>query len=105
LNPELEMSRIHLGEDVISLSEAKKHLHKVCERAVETGRSVLLTKHGRGWVALVPVGDFVAMTELRKELELERALRKALDEANRGEVRPVEEVEQRLSRYLDADEG
>ena len=71
------MGQPNLSEDTIPLTEGKRSLGDLCQRAVESGRAVVLTRHGRGLVAVVPLQEYVALTEYQKEMELAAALQEA----------------------------
>jgi prevent-host-death family protein len=41
--------------EIIPITEAKAHLLQLAARVAETGEEVILTKHGRGFVRIVPM--------------------------------------------------
>ncbi len=79
----------------VRASEARDNLADLCER-VAHGERILITRHNKARVALVPAEDLELLQSLEDELDLELA-RRALARAKREGTIPLEEVARDLS--------
>ncbi len=73
------MRALRPSEDVVPVSDLKAHLSEVVRRVEDSGRPVILTRHGRGVMVLMSVHAYEGMQDARERLEL----RQAIDEAER----------------------
>ena len=98
------MRPVRLATDVVPLSDAKKRFSELCESAVRNARPLLVTRRGRSYVAVIPIAEFEALTDYRREVELERGLIAALQQVDDNETVGLRDVQKALSRYTaDAD--
>ena len=77
---------------IVNAFTARTHLGRLIRLASEEGQSFVLTKKGRPKVALVPLGEYEDLLELRAEQRdpaLKRALQKSAAQIRRGEVSSV----------------
>ncbi len=79
----------------VTLSDAKTHLARLLSEVVEMGEQVVITRSGRPAGVLVSVDEYEGLLETLEILAddgLADAVRRGLDEAERGEVVSHEEV-------------
>jgi prevent-host-death family protein len=76
----------------VSTTRAREALSDVINRVVYQGERIVLERHGKDVVALVPVADLELLEELEDRIDLEEA-RKRLRE--RGRI-PWDKIKERL---------
>jgi antitoxin YefM len=79
----------------VTLSDAKTHLARLLSEVVEMGEKVVITRSGRPAGVLVSVEEYEGLLETLEILaddEMSDAVRRGLDEAERGEILSHEEV-------------
>jgi prevent-host-death family protein len=76
----------------VSTTRAREALSDVINRVVYQGERIVLERHGKDVVALVPVADLELLEELEDRIDLEEA-RKRLKE--RGRI-PWDKIKERL---------
>ncbi len=79
----------------VTLSDAKTHLARLLSEVAEMGERVVITRSGRPAGVLVSVEEYEGLLETLEILAddgLADAVRRGLDEAERGEVVSHEEV-------------
>ena len=91
------------GEDIstVTLSDAKTHLARLLSEVVELGERVVITRSGRPVGMLVSVDEFDGLLETLEILaddDMADAVRRGLDEAERGDTLSHEEVWGELDR-------
>ncbi len=77
--------RIHL-EDIVPLSEFRNNIPAYIKQVQETGRSVLITQHGRGAVFLVDAESYEAEQKELERLELVESIKRGLEDVAAGRV-------------------
>lgn len=73
----------------VTLSDAKTHLARLLSDVTELGEQVVITRSGRPAGVLLAVDEYEGLLETLEILadpELSRAVRRGLEEAERGEV-------------------
>jgi prevent-host-death family protein len=76
----------------VSTTRAREALSDVINRVVYQGERIVLERHGKDVVALVPVADLELLEQLEDRMDLEEA-RKRLKEPGRI---PWKEIKERL---------
>ena len=86
-------SRVKFSEDVVPLGDMKVNPGKIVRRIDETGRPVLLTRHGRGIAVVQALSEYEAAQE---ERDFMRAVVAGLADVEAGRVVPLADVKRRL---------
>ena len=76
----------------VSTTQARESLSDVINRVVYQGERIILERHGKDVVAMVPVKDLELLEELEDRMDLEEA-RRRLKEPGRI---PWKEIKERL---------
>lgn len=92
------MRAMRPSEDVIPVTELKAHLSEVVRQVEESGRPVVLTRHGRGVLVLMSVHAYEEIQDQQERDELQRAVDAAEREIAAGNVIDGDEMERRLER-------
>jgi prevent-host-death family protein len=86
-------SAVKFSQDVVPLGDLKVNPGKVVRHVDETGRTVLLTSHGRGVAVVQALSEYEAAQE---EREFMRAVVVGLADVDAGRVVSLSEVKRRL---------
>ena len=78
----MNMRRIHLDEDIKSLSEFRTKAASLIQHVRDTKRPLVLTQHGQSAVVLMDVKEYEKLIE---RLELLADIRLAEEQLSRGE--------------------
>jgi prevent-host-death family protein len=92
------MRALKPSEDVIPVTDLKAHLSEVVRRVEESGRPVVLTRHGRGVLVLMSVHSYEEMQELHEGAELRYAVEEAEREIRAGHYVDGDVMEEKLER-------
>jgi antitoxin YefM len=92
------MRAIRPSEDVIPVTELKAHLSEVVRQVEESGRPVILTRHGRGVLVLMSVHDYEELQDVQERAELQRAVEAAEREIAEGKFVEGDVMERKLER-------
>jgi prevent-host-death family protein len=87
--------------NTVTLSDAKTHLARLLSEVVELGERVVITRSGRPVGMLVSVDEYDGLLETLEILaddDMADAVRRGLDEAERGDTLSHEEVWGELDR-------
>jgi antitoxin YefM len=79
----------------VTLSDAKTHLARLLSEVTELGERVVITRSGRPAGMLVSVDEYDGLLEtleILADADMADAVRRGLDEAERGEILSHEEV-------------
>ncbi len=79
----------------VTLSDAKTHLARLLAEVTEMGEQVVITRSGRPAGVLVSVDEYEGLLEtleILADAEMAEAVRRGLDEAERGDTLSHEEV-------------
>ncbi len=79
----------------VTLSDAKTHLARLLSEVTELGERVVITRSGRPEGVLVSVDEYEGLLETLEILaddDMAEAVRRGLDEVERGDVLSHEEV-------------
>jgi prevent-host-death family protein len=73
----------------VTLSDAKTHLPRLLSEVVELGEKVIITRSGRPVGVLVSIDEYEGLLEtleILADADMAKAVRRGLDEAERGAV-------------------
>jgi len=94
------MKALKLSEDLKPLSDLKSRAAEVVRQVEETGRPVVITRHGRGVAVVMSLETFETYRALEERLELLRAVLAAEEDVDAGRVHSQEDVEARIESRL-----
>jgi prevent-host-death family protein len=77
------------------ITEVRHNLAEIINQVAYGGDRVVITRHGKQLVALVPIGDYELLEELEDRIDLEKT-RTALAEAKAQGTIPWEQVKGEL---------
>lgn len=89
------MTALRLREDIRPVTDLKSHGAEII-RNVESGRTVVLSKHGRAVAVVVPVGEYEGLVDCAERSALQRAVDEAERELAAGQGIPHDVVAERL---------
>lgn len=95
------MRNIRVRDDVIPLTELKAKTAEVVRRVQESGRPVLVTRHGRSAAVLLSVDAFAEYQETMEAAALQRAVDAAERQVSRGEFLEHGQVDLLMDRLLE----
>jgi antitoxin YefM len=94
------MKPLKLTEDLRPLSDLKSRPNDVVRQVTETGRPVVITRHGRGVAVVISIGEFEEYRAIMEQRELQRALDEAVEDVVTGRTVPHSAVVQRWENRL-----
>ncbi len=80
----------------VPVSEARRDLSELTNRVAYGDERIVLTRHGKGLVALVPIADAELLQRLEDESDLEIA-RQRLKDTDPSDYIPHEEIEAEIN--------
>ncbi len=92
------MTHIKASEDLRPMSELKSRGAEIVRQVNDTGRPVVLTRHGRGVAVVVSLERFEELEDAEGRLSVERALLAAEADFAAGRVTPHDKVAEKLRR-------
>jgi len=95
------MKSIRVRDGVVPLTQLKAKTAEVVRRVQDTGRPVLVTRHGRSVAVLLSVGAFEEYQETMENAALQRAVDAAERQIARGEHVEQDQAEAMMDRLLD----
>ncbi len=95
------MKALKLSEDLKPLSEVKAKTGEVIRQVEETGRPVVVTRHGRGVAVLMSVANYERLQRYEAKAELMASIRDAERDIEEGRFYTTEEVMAHLQTRLD----
>lgn len=95
------MRSLRVRDDVLPLTELKAKTAEVIRQVQESGRPVLLTRHGRSVAVLLSVGAFEEYQETMENAALQRAVDAAERQIGRGQHVEHDEAQALMDRLLD----
>ncbi len=81
------------------MSELKSRGAEIVRQVNESGRPVVLTRHGRGVAVVVSLERFEELEQAEAGLRLKHAIAQAEEDFAAGRVRSHEEVAEKLKRW------
>jgi antitoxin YefM len=95
------MMNLKASQDLRPMSDLKSKGAEIVGHVQETGRPVVLTRHGRGVAVLLAIDDYEALHERLDRFELQRAVVDAERDVVAGRVIPHAAIEKKLRRRID----
>lgn len=89
------MTALRLSEDIRPVTDLKSHGAEII-RNVESGRTVVLSKHGRAVAVVVPVVEYEGLVDAAERSALQRAVDEAERELAGGQGIAHDVVRERL---------
>jgi antitoxin YefM len=96
------MANIQLDEDIRPISDLKGKAGEIIDHVTESGRPVVLTRHGRGVAVVLSVGEYEHLQAAANQLRLIEALREGERAIAEGRVASQDDV---LAEWSDDGEG
>src|SRR5438105_12631922 len=93
------MAHLKLSEDLRPLSDLKTQTAEVIQQAQQTGRPVVLTRHGRGVAVLLSLDAFEDLQISTERQELQHAVDEAERDLDAGNWVEHSEVVAKLKRW------
>jgi len=83
---------INLSRDIHPLTDFKRKTNEFARQMKETGQPVILTVNGKAEFVIQDADSYQAMLERIERAEAIEGVRRGLEQMQRGEGRPAEEV-------------
>ncbi len=93
------MANLKISEDLRPVSELKSNAAEIVQHATDTGRPVVLTRHGRGVAVLLGVEQYERLVNNSERAEVVEALRQGEADIASGRIKAHRQVR---ARHLDA---
>ena len=100
---EVDVRGLKLAEDVRPVSDLKAHGGELLKQVVDTGRPIVLSRHGRAVAVLVSVADFDEYQAFAEQRSVRRAVEEAERDVEAGRVVPHDGVKKRLDEWANGD--
>lgn len=97
------MGALKLSSDLRPLSDLKAGAAAVVRQVTETGRPVVLTRHGRGVAVMLSLESYEALEERATLPAIREAVRAADEDVASGRLASQRDVAARMLARLDAD--
>src|SRR5438477_6791070 len=92
------MANIHLDDDIRPISDLKSKAGEIVNHVTKSGRTVVLTRHGRGVAVVLSVDEYEHLQADASQLRLIEALREGERAIAGGRVATHDEV---LAKWSD----
>ena len=83
---------INLERDIHSLTDFKRNTNEFMRQMKETKPPVVLTVNGKAELVVQDAGSYQAMMERLEQIDAVEGIRRGLEQMERGEGQPAEEV-------------
>ena len=93
------MRALKLSEDVRPVSDLKAHGGELLRQVVDTGRPVILSRHGRAVAVLLSVDDYDEFQAFAAQRSVQRAVEEAERNVAEGRVVPHDDVLKLLDQW------
>ena len=80
------MAQIKISKDVRPISDMKARAAEIVRHVTETGRPIVLTRHGRGVAVVLSVQEYELLEQASRRLRLVEALREGEQDVASGRV-------------------
>ena len=94
------MKPIKLSEDLRPLSDLKASPGDIVRQIEETGRPVIITRHGRGVAVMMSLSEFEEYQSMVTRREMQRELDAAVADVEAGRTKAHDDVRARLESRL-----
>ena len=92
--------QVKVSEDLRGMADLKSDGAAIVKHVTETGRTVVLTKHGRGVAVVMSVAAYEEQQQRMEELELRAAVRAGQADVEAGRVHDHEDVMRELDELV-----
>jgi antitoxin YefM len=92
------MANIHLSEDIRPISDLKGRAGEIVQHITDSGRPVVLTRHGRSVAVLMSVEEYEGLQAAAGQWRLVEALREGERDVKSGRVVSHDEM---LAKWSD----
>ncbi len=83
---------IHLERDIHSLTDFKRNTNEFVKQMKETRSPVVLTVNGKAELVVQDAASYQEMRERLEQIDAIEGIQRGLEQMERGEGRPIEEV-------------
>ena len=97
------MVSIKISKDLRPISDLKSAGADIVRQVNQTGRPVVLTRHGRGVAVVLSLEEYELLSERVEHLELQRAVHEAEQEIAEGRWVPHNEIRAKIERRANGD--
>lgn len=97
------MRALKLTQDMRPVSDLKAHGGELIKQIGDTGRPVILSRHGRPVAVLLPVDDFDDYQAFIEQRSVQRAVEEGERDVAAGRTVPHEDVLKLLERWSDGE--
>ena len=98
------MVTIKASKDLRPISDLKSGGAEIVRQVNQTGRPVVLTRHGRGVAVVLSLEEYEFLSERVENLELQRAVDEAEREIAAGHWVGNDEVKAKIERWANVEE-
>jgi prevent-host-death family protein len=88
----LTLDALNLAQDIHSLTEFKRNTNVLVKQMKQTGRPVVLTVNGKAELVVQDAESYQEMLERLERAEAVAAIRRGMEEFERGEGQPAREA-------------
>lgn len=99
------MVTIKASKDLRPVSDLKSSGAEIVRQVNQTGRPVVLTRHGRGIAVMLSLEEYELLSERVENLELQRAVEEAEREIAAGRWVSHDEMKAKIERWANGDEA
>ena len=92
--------RVKVSEDLRGMADLKSDGAAIVKHVTDTGRTVVLTKHGRGVAVVMSVAAYEEQQQRMEELELRAAVRAGQADIDAGRVHDHDDVMRELDQMV-----
>jgi prevent-host-death family protein len=85
-------NELDVTTDIRSLTDFKRHTTELTEQLKTTGRPLILTVNGKAEFVVQDAASYQAMAQALEQAATLRGIARGLEQMERGEGRPAEEV-------------
>jgi len=92
--------QVKVSEDLRGMAELKSDGAEIVKHVTETGRTVVLTRHGRGVAVVMSVAAYEEQQQLMEDMQLRLAVRVGEADFAAGRVHEHEDVMRELDELV-----
>lgn len=93
------MRALKLSRDIRPVSDLKTHGGEIVRGVIDSGQPVVLSRHGRAAVVMLPVDDYEAMANAADRVALLDAIAEAESAHAAGQTTSQEDIEAQVARW------
>jgi prevent-host-death family protein len=96
---------INVSRDIHSLTDFKRNTNEYLKQMKQTKSPVVLTVNGKAEIVVQDAESYQSLLELVEKAQTIAGVQRGLDQMNRGEGRPADEVFAEIRRKFDITNG